>query len=211
MRMKCLQFTFLVLGVLCLSGIAESADVNKFKGENVTMKCHNLEEHVIAVSLYTRHEAEMQVLNYYIKSKRLNLNDFYKRRLKAKFEGRDFTVDILNLQMKDAGSYWWRFTVLPPKSKNDQPGDFLVVRDRETEQEAKENVAASTSASKTGGMNGLLVPVVALTASSVLLLLLLVLGVWIVPKIKKMRNTTEQKKRSENEVYEVMTVKREYR
>lgn len=104
------------------------SDVNKFKGENVTMKCHNLEEHVIAVSLYTRHEAEIQVLNYYIKSKKLHLNDFYKRRLKAKFEGRDFTVDILNLQMKDAGSYWWRFTVLPPKSKNDQPGDFLVVR-----------------------------------------------------------------------------------
>ncbi|XP_056309771.1 uncharacterized protein LOC130221358 [Danio aesculapii] len=206
MRMKSLQFTFL-LGVLCLSGFVESADLIKFKGENATMKCHISEEQVMGVSLYTRHEDELQVVYYHMMSDKLTIKSSYEGRVKAKFEGKTLTVDILNLQMKDAGAYWCKCSLLLTRvCKMDQSGVLLMVRDRKTEQ-----VAASTAASKPGGIYSFLVPVVAVTASSVIVLLFLVLGVWIVPKIKEMRITAEQGKRSINEVYEVMTVKREYR
>lgn len=211
MRMKTLLFTFLLLGVLCLSSFAESADVIKFKGESATMKCHISDKDAMGVSLFTRHKDKQEVLYYFIQSNKLTIKPTHEGRVEAKFDGKTLTVDILNLQKEDTGAYWCECNhIVTRECKMDQSGVVLVVHDRERQQNTGQ-VSASTAPSKFGGMNGLLVPVVALTASSVLLLLLLVLGVWVVPKIKKMRQTAKQEKTSANEVYEVMTVKREYR
>ncbi|XP_067274022.1 uncharacterized protein [Pseudorasbora parva] len=108
---------------------------------------------------------------------------------------------IFNLQLEDTGAYWCTHNVYGTENPV-ETGVFLLVQEPEI-------LPASSKSPKSNGMNDLLIPVIALTAGSVLLLLLLVLVVWMVPKIKKLiRSTREGERRSNNEVYEVMTVHR---
>ncbi|XP_039542702.1 uncharacterized protein LOC120489719 [Pimephales promelas] len=198
--MLSLQITFLLVVVLCL--LVASADVSKYKGDNYTMKCPPHAD-ALGVSLFTRRSIMRKVFYYNFSEDLLTPHKDYEGRVKVKNDKKTITIDIFNLELEDTGSYWCTYTCPFDDCEMDDSGVFLLVQD------PQETIPSSSKSAKSNGMNDLLIPVAALTAGSVLLLLFLVLGVWMVPKIKKlMRDQRGEEKRSGNEVYEVMTIPR---
>ncbi|XP_077069070.1 uncharacterized protein LOC143721965 [Siphateles boraxobius] len=201
--MRSLPIIFLFLLVLCLCNLDASADVIKYKGDNYTMKCPAAQAEASGVYLYSRRSIQRQVFFYHFKSGNLTLLTDYRGRVKINLDMKTLTIDIFNLGPKDTGAYWCTCSFFDAICEMDDSGVFLLVQD------PPEIIPTSSKGSKSNGINDLLIPVTALTAGSVLLLFLLVLAVWMVPKMKKLiRDQREEKKRSGNEVYEVMTIPR---
>ncbi|XP_067238274.1 uncharacterized protein [Chanodichthys erythropterus] len=203
--MKSLQSIFLLLVVLCFCNLVASKDVSKYKGDNYTFTCPAPKTPApLGVYLYSRRSASREVFYYYFKQDKLTLHKDYKDRVEVKNDKKTLTIDIFNLSPEDSGAYWCTCLPLSGICTMEESGLFLLVQD------PPEIISASSkSPTKSNGMNDLLIPVTALTAGSVLLLLLLVLGVWLVPKMKKVFKTKrEEEKRSANGVYEVMTIPR---
>ncbi|XDV12930.1 hypothetical protein PO909_001476 [Leuciscus waleckii] len=202
--MRSLQIILLLLVVLCLCNLVASADVSKYKGDNYTMKCPAPQEDAQGVNLYSRRSVRREIFYYYFKTDQFTpIHKDYEGRVEVKNDKKTLTINIFNLGLKDTGAYWCTCVAINEICKMDDSGVFLLVQD------PPEIIPASSKSPKSNGMNDLLIPVTALTAGSVLLLLLLVLGVWMVPKMKKLiRGQREEEKRSGNEVYEVMTIPR---
>ncbi|XP_067274014.1 uncharacterized protein [Pseudorasbora parva] len=198
--MRSLQ-VILLLVVLCLSNLVASADMIKYNGDNCTIVCEAPKEDALGVNLYRRRSYQRKILYYFFATDKLTVPDVYKSRVSIKNDKKTLSIEIFNLQLEDTGAYWCTHNVYGTENPV-ETGVFLLVQEPEI-------LPASSKSPKSNGMNDLLIPVIALTAGSVLLLLLLVLVVWMVPKIKKLiRSTREGERRSNNEVYEVMTVHR---
>ncbi|XP_052407783.1 uncharacterized protein LOC127952921 [Carassius gibelio] len=204
--MSSLQIFIFLLVVLCLTNFVASADVIKYKGDNFTMTFPAPQKEALGVYLYSRSEISREVFYYFFQTKKLTVHKDFEGRVGVKYDEKTLTIDIINLRLRDAGAYWCTCNRLQGECQMDDKGPFLLVH------EPVANVASSKSADqKSGGINELMILVMAITAGSVLLLLLLVFGVWLVPKIKKQMRSKEKgekERRCNNGVYEVMTVHR---
>ncbi|XP_051988766.1 uncharacterized protein LOC127648228 [Xyrauchen texanus] len=200
---KMLTFTlFFSVVLLNFFNLVSSADEHKFKGENYTIKCPAAHKDALGVYLNSRREVSREVLYYYFETSKISLHDDYKGRVEVKVDKTTLIIDIFNLQMKDTGSYWCTCNLFKQIcDMTTTKGVFLLVNEAPTE-------TALVTAKKSHGMNGILIPVVALTVGSVLLLLTLAAGVWLVPKIKEQsRKYKEEEKRRANGIYVDMRYK----
>ncbi|XP_043091827.1 uncharacterized protein LOC122342101 [Puntigrus tetrazona] len=199
--------SIILLVVLCLSDLVASADEIKYQGDNITIKCPAPPEGALGVNLYSRREISRRVMYFFLKNKKLTIHLDFEKRVEVKYD-KTLTINIMNLKSTDTGAFWCTCNNLFDSCTMGDSGVFLLVRDPPI------SLASSTSASsKSGGMNDLLIPVTALTVGSVFLLLLLVVGLWLVPKVRKLirnkeQEVEEEEKRCNNGVYEVMTVPR---
>lgn len=192
----------LLLFTLDLCSLVSSADEHRYKGESYTIRCTEPQQDAVAVSLYTRREEQRQVLYYYFETGDLTVHKDYRGRVNVSLDGNILTSNIWNLQLNDAGAYWCSCNLHFDKCEmTANKGVFLFVNVQSGE-------VASSTAKHPNGMSDFLIPVTALTAGSVLLLLVLLFGVWVAPKIKRRIRRNEEENTSSNGVYEVMNVHR---
>ncbi|TRZ00110.1 hypothetical protein DNTS_020302 [Danionella cerebrum] len=163
-------------------------DLIQMKGGNFSIKC-SVPDKSTGFYLETRRQAFREVLYYHFKSQKLTIHPDYKDRISEKIDITTVTVEVSNLQTTDTGAYWCRFTDSDFTCSQKVPGIFLQVH---------------------GGTNDLLIPLMVMSVGSVFILLVL-LVVWILPKVKSMfrgAGAGEDDQKSNHGVYEVMTVSR---
>ncbi|XP_051994873.1 uncharacterized protein LOC127652648 [Xyrauchen texanus] len=189
---------FLSVLLLNLCKLVSSEDIQKFKGENFSFKCPTAEDKALGVYLFSRREDVHEVLYYYFEDSKLTLHENYKGRIEVNADNKTLTINIFNLQLKDTGAYWCTCNIFQSTCQMTDKGVFILVNEIPIE-------SASSTANNATGMRDFLIPVTALTAGSVLLLLILVAVVWMLPKIKEQRRRKgEDERRHTNGIYEEM-------
>ncbi|XP_056608806.1 nicotinamide riboside kinase 1 isoform X1 [Triplophysa dalaica] len=190
---------FLITVDLC--SLDSSADEHSFKGGSYTIRCPAPQKDALGVYLKTRRKVERQVLYYHFATGGITVHEEYRGRVNISLDETILTSNILNLQLNDAGAYWCSCETDSFEKCEMTAGEgvFLSVNEPTGE-------LSSSTAKQHNGMSDFLIPVTALTAGSVLLLLLLLFGVWLVPKIKTRRMKKGEEKTSGNGIYEVMKV-----
>uniref|UniRef100_A0A9J8CRX7 Immunoglobulin domain-containing protein n=1 Tax=Cyprinus carpio carpio TaxID=630221 RepID=A0A9J8CRX7_CYPCA len=157
--MRSLQTILLLVVVLCLRNFVASTDEIKYKGDNFTMKCPAPPKETLGVYLYSRRESSRQVFYYFFNTQKLTVHKDFEGRVEVKHDNKILTINIINLQLTDTGAYWCSCNLMIGECTMDDSGVFLLVH------EPLISLVPSKSADpKSGGMNDLLIPVMAITA-----------------------------------------------
>ncbi|KAI7803962.1 hypothetical protein IRJ41_014072 [Triplophysa rosa] len=194
-------FTLSKTTIKCLHAFRKNE--HRSKGESYTIRCPAPQKDAVGVYLNTRREVQRQVLYYSIETGDVTVHTDYSGRVNISRDEMIVTSNIWNLQLNDAGAYWCSCIKHFEKCEmTADKGVILLIN-------VPSGEVSSSTAKQHNGMSDFLIPVTTLTACSVLLLLLLLFGVWLVPKIKKTRRMiNREEKTSGNGVYEVMNVHR---
>ncbi|KAL0993094.1 hypothetical protein UPYG_G00103150 [Umbra pygmaea] len=167
--------------------------VQKQKGDKVIFHCLASNSEMETLGLYMRLTTVVQVFNLYNSTNMttITLNERFKSRLTFRNEINKRIFTIGNLTIEDSGVYWCEYS--GHKKKNIEQGAILLfVNGEECDQ------------SRGLGMPMSLILVSAVTAGSVLLLSLLILFIWVIPRLKAWRATMRPAPVKTNDVYEQM-------
>ncbi|XP_071268386.1 uncharacterized protein [Salvelinus alpinus] len=186
---------------LCLlcSTLAEKGNkgllVRKQEGDTMTINCSTSLPDQENLSVYMRLTKEIQVLYFHQATKKLTLHGRFKLRLMTNGSLNKMNITITNLTIEDSGGYWCVYSVYKNTKLEKTEGEgavLLVVNDEECDQK---------DASSGLGMSWYLVLV---SAVSVLLLSLLILFIWVIPRLKAWRATIRPTQGKTSDVYEDM-------
>uniref|UniRef100_A0A8C7KVJ9 Immunoglobulin domain-containing protein n=1 Tax=Oncorhynchus kisutch TaxID=8019 RepID=A0A8C7KVJ9_ONCKI len=151
--------------------------VRKQEGDTVTIHCSTSlpDQENLGVSM--RLTKEILVLYFHQATKKLTLHERFKLRLTTNGRLNKMDITITNLTIEDSGAYWCVYGVYKKNKIEKTEGEgavLLVVNDEECDQ---------NDTSSGLGMSWYLVLVSAVTAGSVLLLSLLILFIWVIPRV----------------------------
>ncbi|XP_036794861.1 uncharacterized protein LOC110486896 isoform X1 [Oncorhynchus mykiss] len=167
---------------LCLlcSTLAEKGSkgllVRKQEGDTMTIHCSTSLPDQENLGVYMRLTKEIPVLYFHQETKKLILHERFKLRLTTNGRLNKMDITITNLTIEDSGAFWCVYSVYKKNKIEKTEGEgavLLVVNDEECDQ---------NDASSGLGMSWYLVLVSAVTAGSVLLLSLLILFIWVIPR-----------------------------
>ncbi|XP_036797529.1 uncharacterized protein LOC118936313 isoform X3 [Oncorhynchus mykiss] len=169
---------------LCLlcSTLAEKGSkgllVRKQEGDTMTIHCSTSLPDQENLGVYMRLTKEIAVLYFHQETKKLILHERFKLRLTTNGRLNKMDITITNLTIEDSGAFWCVYSVYKKNKIEKTEGEgavLLVVNDEECDQ---------NDASSGLGMSWYLVLVSAVTAGSVLLLSLLILFIWVIPRLE---------------------------
>eukprot|EP00063_Salmo_salar_P074824 XP_014049659.1 PREDICTED: uncharacterized protein LOC106601799 isoform X3 [Salmo salar] len=172
--------------------------VRKQEGDTMTIHCSTSLPDQENLSVYMRLTKEIEVLYFHQGNQKFTLHKRFELRLTPNGKLNKMDITITNLTIEDSGVYWCVYSVYksPKNEKTEGEGAvLLVVNDEECDQ---------NDASSGLGMPRYLVLVSAVTAGSVLLLSLLILFIWVIPRLKAWRATIRPTPVRTNDVYEDM-------
>ncbi|XP_064871132.1 uncharacterized protein LOC135568041 isoform X2 [Oncorhynchus nerka] len=150
--------------------------VRKQEGDTMTIHCSTSLPDQENLSVYMRLTKEILVLYFHQASEKLTLHERFKLRLTTNRRLNKMDITITNLTIEDSGAFWCVYSVYKKNKIEKTEGEgavLLVVNDEECDQ---------NDASSGLGMSWYLVLVSAVTAGSVLLLSLLILFIWVIPR-----------------------------
>ncbi|KAM9471930.1 jupiter microtubule associated homolog 1b isoform 4-T6 [Salvelinus alpinus] len=156
---------------LCLlcSTLAEKGNkgllVRKQEGDTMTIHCSTSLPDQENLSVYMRLTKEIQVLYFHQATEKFILHERFKLRLMTNGRLNKMDITITNLTIEDSGAYWCVYSVY-----------------KKTKLEKTEGEGAVLLVVNGLGMSWYMVLVSAVTAGSVLLLSLLILFTWVIPR-----------------------------
>ncbi|XP_072549958.1 uncharacterized protein [Salminus brasiliensis] len=174
--MTTLRVTICFIVLLSQYSTVTAGHVTKNQGENLTIHCTTEKSDFGGVYLKARCPEIREVVFFSKGYTNPTYHFAYTGRIKNSKDSGKLTITISDLQKNDSGVYYCEYYF-----------DFKV-QERETVllfvKEVEIAVTAEASTKETPAMPQVVVLVSTLTACTVLLLCMLVVGVWIIPKMK---------------------------
>ncbi|XP_029584654.1 uncharacterized protein LOC115171724 isoform X1 [Salmo trutta] len=195
--------------------------VRKQEGDTMTIHCSTALPDQENLSVYMRLTKEIEVLYFHQGNQKFTLHKRFELRLTPNGKLNKMDITITNLTIEDSGVYWCVYSVYKTPKIVKTEGEvavLLVVNDLYVRscstgytcpvpsdlQMLKDEECDQNDASSGLGMPRYLVLVSAVTAGSVLLLSLLILFIWVIPRLKAWRATIRPTPVRTNDVYEDM-------
>ncbi|XP_036406341.1 uncharacterized protein LOC118792559 isoform X2 [Megalops cyprinoides] len=186
-----------VIIVAILSTAARSAEVFKEQhnvkiislkwGDSLTIQCSTTKDNYDGLYLLGGLDEDTEVFFLYKKSKKLTIGKKYSSRVKTEGEVNKLTITIANMTEDDSGVYWCKYRYLNEETGNtdraEGNGSRLVV--------VRGAYKPCPDGDGTPAMTLTLVTVTAISAGSVFRLCVVIIFIWVVPRIKMSRQTSE--------------------
>ncbi|XP_041735088.2 uncharacterized protein LOC121568756 isoform X1 [Coregonus clupeaformis] len=166
--------------------------VRKQKGDTMTIHCSTSLQDQKNLSVFMRLTKNILVFYYYQETGKITIHERFQLRLTTNGGLNKMDITITNLTIEDSGAYWCLYGVSKKPKTEGEGAVLLVVNDDQN------------GASSGLGIPRYLVLVSAVTAGSVLLLSLVILFIWVIPRLKAWRSTMRPTQVRTSDVYEDM-------
>ncbi|XP_049324180.1 uncharacterized protein si:ch211-165d12.4 [Astyanax mexicanus] len=204
--MMTLSVTLCITVLLSQYSTVTAGVVIKNQGENLTMTCTTTKNSKnVGLYLKARRPEKCELFYYNTKDSAASYGSAYEGRVTVSGEFEKLTVKITDLQKEDSGFYFCQYVFFGAKIESNETDSLLLF--------VKEVENIVTTAASTGNLHdspNVMVLVSILTACTVALLCMLVLGIWIIPKMKTLcaSQGEENGSKAYHGIYEDMTAHR---
>ncbi|XP_034151234.1 uncharacterized protein LOC105013129 isoform X2 [Esox lucius] len=156
--------------------------VRKQEGGNITIRCSTSQTDKNYITLFRRLTTETEVFKLHKETKKVTLQDEFKSRMYNEGEFHNMSLTIKHLTTEDSGVYWCTY-IRFNKANIEAESVLLVVTGEECNQPVEPLWMDRYMT---------LILVSAGTAGIVLLLSLVILFTWVIPRLKAQHTTNEQ-------------------
>ncbi|XP_036382356.1 uncharacterized protein LOC118776245 [Megalops cyprinoides] len=150
-------------------------------GDSLTIQCSTTKDNYDGLYLLWGLDEKTEVFFLFKEDKKLTLGMKYSSRVKTEGEVNKLTITIANMTEDDSGVYWCKYRYLNEETGNTDRakgnGSRLVV--------VRGAYKPCPDGDGTPAMTPTLVTVTAISAGSVFLLCVVIIFIWVVPRVKK--------------------------